>query len=231
MASDRISHCRLTLDAHTIARLTLIIPPQHPSLKDHPLRIAIPETPYSKEYIAVVDTLGGMKSWAGEPRITKASGSIDEFPNHQVEAQNAAPVTAMTDGAISWVLHPDMRDIPTEHDPEAGFQAPPMRDDDTPKPFRAYLRQVFDHVIRPHPDHVWVETMTGKALISSHWATALMCQRVRRACGSASESISRSTESTPRARMTVTTLSRSVNWRLNSMWLGLSSGSGGIVSG
>jgi hypothetical protein len=56
-----------------IAHMTLALPPTHPSLTRHPLFMTIPKNTRSKEYINVVDLLGGVKRWSGSPKQFRVS--------------------------------------------------------------------------------------------------------------------------------------------------------------
>jgi hypothetical protein len=58
-----------------VAHMTLVLPPTHPSLTKHPLFMTIPKNTCSKEYINVVDLIGGVKRWSGSSKQFKVSFS------------------------------------------------------------------------------------------------------------------------------------------------------------
>ena len=62
-----------SLYAGYIANLTLALPPTHPSVGSHPLAITVPKNTNSKEYIAVLKLLGGVRRYKGEARKRKVS--------------------------------------------------------------------------------------------------------------------------------------------------------------
>jgi len=66
-------HCVQSLLAGYIAHLTLALPPTHPSIVAHPLNMTVPTNSNSKEYIAVLEFLGGVKRYSGEARKLKVS--------------------------------------------------------------------------------------------------------------------------------------------------------------
>jgi hypothetical protein len=53
------------------AHLTLILPPTHPSLTNHPLYYVLPKNRYSSHYIKAIEALGGVRTWSGQPRKLK----------------------------------------------------------------------------------------------------------------------------------------------------------------
>lgn len=62
---------QLSGEVSWIAHMTLILPPTHPSVVNHPLFHVLPLNRYSAEYIKAIEALGGMKTWTGEPRKLK----------------------------------------------------------------------------------------------------------------------------------------------------------------
>lgn len=68
---ETIESADVNAEAHTIAHLTLILPPTHPAIAQHPLFRVLPNNKYTKEYIASVEALGGVREWTGEPKKLK----------------------------------------------------------------------------------------------------------------------------------------------------------------
>lgn len=77
-----------------IACLTLVLPPTHPAIAQHPLFPVLPKNRYTREYMTSVEALGGIKRWIGEPRKFKVRtlpalvltylGGCAEHDPHQV---------------------------------------------------------------------------------------------------------------------------------------------------
>lgn len=53
------------------ATLSLALPPSHLALGEHPLKSTLPKNQYAKEYLKVVELLGGLRTWTGDPRRLK----------------------------------------------------------------------------------------------------------------------------------------------------------------
>jgi hypothetical protein len=71
--------------------------------------MTVPKNSNSKEYIAVLELLGGVKKYQGEARKLKVSciGLYDGLKaDDQAEAQNCALVKCIADSAISWIYAP-----------------------------------------------------------------------------------------------------------------------------
>ncbi|WWC69388.1 uncharacterized protein I206_103327 [Kwoniella pini CBS 10737] len=77
-----------------IAELTLILPPTHPTIAEHPLFSALPKNRWKQEYVSAVEALGGVKRWRGQGRELKA------------DAQNTTLVKCISENALAWVLAP-----------------------------------------------------------------------------------------------------------------------------
>ncbi|WRT67210.1 uncharacterized protein IL334_004176 [Kwoniella shivajii] len=91
-------------DTFWLAQLTLVLPPSHPSIAEHSLFPTLPKNRYKKEYVASVESLGGIKRWVGEPKKLKA------------DAQNTTLVKCISENALAWVLAPNGIRIAAESD-------------------------------------------------------------------------------------------------------------------
>ncbi|WVQ78318.1 hypothetical protein IAT38_000403 [Cryptococcus sp. DSM 104549] len=90
-----------------VAHLTLILPPTHPTIAEHPLFRTLPKNRYKREYVAAVEALGGIKQWTGEPKKLKA------------DAQNNTLVKCISEDAMAWVHAPNgLSVVPDEEDEE-----------------------------------------------------------------------------------------------------------------
>lgn len=68
-----VSFAKLQEETGWIAHLTLILPPTHPAVAQHPLFYVVPKDRYAPEYVQAIEVLGGLKTWTGDVRKVKVS--------------------------------------------------------------------------------------------------------------------------------------------------------------
>lgn len=59
-----------------VARMTIILPPSHPAIANHPVVKALPKNRYAREYAEAMSVLGGVRTWAGPARKLKVSSEV-----------------------------------------------------------------------------------------------------------------------------------------------------------
>lgn len=69
-------------DMGFLAHLTLILSPSHPAVSSHPLSKFLPKNRYEKEYLVVMEALGGIKTWTGSPRRLKVGFTVRFLLNY-----------------------------------------------------------------------------------------------------------------------------------------------------
>ncbi|WWC61064.1 uncharacterized protein I303_103642 [Kwoniella dejecticola CBS 10117] len=94
------------------AELTLVLPPTHPIINEHPMFHTLPKNKWKVEYASAVEALGGIQRWSGEARRLKA------------DAQNTTLVKCISENALAWVLAPTgLRATPDDEDEDEGESA------------------------------------------------------------------------------------------------------------
>ncbi|BEI83662.1 hypothetical protein CcaverHIS002_0402660 [Cutaneotrichosporon cavernicola] len=82
-----------------VAHVTILLPPTHPAIVEHPAASALPEDRYSREYAESVKVLGGVRSWVGQGRKRKT------------DAQNSTITLCLSENALGWVYDPQIMSI------------------------------------------------------------------------------------------------------------------------
>ncbi|KAK8869758.1 hypothetical protein IAR55_000326 [Kwoniella newhampshirensis] len=90
-----------------LAHLTLILPPTHPTISEHPLFRTLPKNRYKREYVSALEAIGGVKKWTGSRKKLKA------------DAQNTTLVKCVSEDALAWIYAPHgLSVVPASDDEE-----------------------------------------------------------------------------------------------------------------
>ena len=112
-----IARANLSDETGWIAHLTLILPPTHPAVAEHPLFYVVPKDRYSPEYVLSMETIGGLKTWTGQLRKVKVGISYGDRhlqltllrPKRRTRPYSAVSRTTLSNGCSAHALLPSPR--------------------------------------------------------------------------------------------------------------------------
>jgi hypothetical protein len=152
----------------------LILPPTHPAIAQHPLFRALPRNKYTKEYLASVEALGGVRQWTGEPKKLKVSPLLTKSSPYvclsalyrriarpwsqrtdscyQGDAQNSTLIKCIAEDALAWVHAPLLSALPQALDED--------EDEGEDEDEASFVPQTnsSSRIPASQPDHTGIET-------------------------------------------------------------------------